>query len=512
MEKEIIFKSNINSRIKTSNSNSNYTDSMNSNLNYEEQEIITHNFENKINYKDITSLSWMEALISKLQLSSQVSTNKILLYINNHLNFEDSDKENELIFNPLQDLNIKFNNKDLVKEDRIAFLLALFKLTPLIERLNLILLEKLDYEEATILKELFNTLNSDSNEDLGKNESKLSLNSSKFKFSLSVYVKHCEEDQVKILSEILSSCETINNLKLVFLKSCDSKIVNSFFNSILNSHNYNTKNNQILKSLDISGNQLSAYHIESLLVTPQVNNLTMLSLKSNKLGQAGCLLISKLIKNECCEIKQLDLELNYIDNNGLILLAEGFQFNNSVEEVIFNRNLISDTGIEFFSSALLYNKILKKISLNGNRITNQGLKYLGKYLKSNQCSAYEVLVGFNKVSIQGSKKLFKDLKFKLAENPKKAKQNENSEIKQQKNTENSGNNCNDLVSINSNRRCAKSKNGNSTDKDVSNISSNSSGIRNRILIRLTGNLIKNSQLALLDKSIIFMDDFTNFVS
>jgi Ran GTPase-activating protein (RanGAP) involved in mRNA processing and transport len=89
-----------------------------------------------------------------------------------------------------------------------------------------------------------------------------------------------------------------------------------------------------------------------------------------------------LITKQC---KELDLRRNEIKSDGLGILTDELDKNQTLETLYLSFNLISDLGVSFLVESLSFNnRILKKLELDSNEITDQGAEYLSEMLKTNQ--------------------------------------------------------------------------------------------------------------------------------
>lgn len=87
-----------------------------------------------------------------------------------------------------------------------------------------------------------------------------------------------------------------------------------------------------------------------------------------------------MIKNRC---KRIRLRDNNITFQGALILAEGLNYNLTLESLDLRNNSISDLGVQYLSSAIIHSN-LKTLNLESNGITYDGAQYLANMLKNNR--------------------------------------------------------------------------------------------------------------------------------
>jgi Ran GTPase-activating protein (RanGAP) involved in mRNA processing and transport len=119
------------------------------------------------------------------------------------------------------------------------------------------------------------------------------------------------------------------------------------------------------------------------------STLTTLSLANCGLDYGAGEIISRILSFPDIKLRQINLERNQLENNGLLLMAPGVKINNSLVSLNLNNNNISgetnqhnSTCLAVFFSAVMAAKTLTKLQFDGNLIGNAGLKLILALLNS----------------------------------------------------------------------------------------------------------------------------------
>ena len=88
-------------------------------------------------------------------------------------------------------------------------------------------------------------------------------------------------------------------------------------------------------------------------------------------------LITRLLRDPNCNIKKLDLSINYISQRGIKILADALENNTSLLELNLSDNkLIGSQGINYLGKMLKVNKTLQTLVLSS---TNCIISELGEF-------------------------------------------------------------------------------------------------------------------------------------
>ena len=243
--------------------------------------------------------------------------------------------------------------------------------------------------------------------------------------SLNFYIKYLKDDLLNIFIEFIGKLENTLNCLEISIKYEDinkeSETLKKILLSLINNENsgitdvnftecrFNTeeklnwlnkyihKNKNKLKNLVVSKKKiyndiftpnitslqkvdLSFSNISTLLYLP----IDILNLSHNNIGKIGLENIVKNLKSNLCTLKKLNLEKNYIGNEGCIILGESFKYNKSLVSINLSGNNILDEGVIAIANNLKseINKTIKKINFRDNSITSQGIIEFCSILKS----------------------------------------------------------------------------------------------------------------------------------
>lgn len=160
----------------------------------------------------------------------------------------------------------------------------------------------------------------------------------------------------------LSSIENINLLNELFNKN--SAVIENFSLSdrCLLNNNFSIDISQI-KKVEITNCQLSFIHyfpVETL-------NLSFNNISNNGIG-----VISDLLSSKSCTLKKLNLKNNYLGDDGCIILSKGIKDNKSLISLNLSNNNIIYEGLIAIANSLKENNYLKKINFHKNLIDNVG--------------------------------------------------------------------------------------------------------------------------------------------
>lgn len=194
-------------------------------------------------------------------------------------------------------------------------------------------------------------------------------------------------EDFEILSKALASNESIEDLKFPATNLNDEK-----FLSILE----NFKEKTHLKSLDVSGNYITATGIYALCKFLEQNkNLEKLKLNKNLLINEDTnleeslqyIFVGSLV--ECKKVKNLEFYTMKLDNNrennrNMIKLANYFRESQVIESINFNFSMMNDRLIEILFNKLGQNGTIKEIVLDKANVSDKAMLDIKIFLCSNK--------------------------------------------------------------------------------------------------------------------------------
>jgi len=108
-----------------------------------------------------------------------------------------------------------------------------------------------------------------------------------------------------------------------------------------------------LTEISLSSCQITDSMAENLVQAVQGHaELKTLDLRDNDIRKRGCEWLSTLLQDPKCNIVNLDLHNNMIDDSGAKIMAEALAHNNKVESILLDENHISAGGWNAFSNIL----------------------------------------------------------------------------------------------------------------------------------------------------------------
>ena len=252
--------------------------------------------------------------------------------------------------------------------------------------------------------------------------------------SLSFYLKNLNTDLLQIFYEFIGKLESSLNILELKIKyeesSKESEVMKNILINLLKNKNsgineinlidcsFNTEDNISLLNEFISENKnklknitISRRRMYNDIFSPDITNLKkldiiycdissilyfpseILNLSHNNISKLGLEKIANNLKNKLCTLKKLNLENNYIGNDGCFILSESLKDNKSLISLNLTQNNILDEGLIYFANNLKseINNTLKKINFRNNSITSEGIIHFCTILKE------EPIDRFNKI-------------------------------------------------------------------------------------------------------------------
>ncbi|XP_072109319.1 NACHT, LRR and PYD domains-containing protein 3-like isoform X1 [Mobula birostris] len=163
-----------------------------------------------------------------------------------------------------------------------------------------------------------------------------------------------------------------------------------------------------IKDLDLQNCAIQCDGLQWL--KPGLQKCVVLRLWNNKLGDSGVKLLSVVLKNRQCKIKELQLGANDLTASCIEDLAAALSENRSLLVLELSNNKLGNSGIKYLSVALKNPGCkIKKLSLKANGLTAACVEDLFSALSINQ-SLTTVSLGSNKLGDAGVHQLPKCLR------------------------------------------------------------------------------------------------------
>ncbi|KAN0028037.1 hypothetical protein ACTFIV_009864 [Dictyostelium citrinum] len=198
-----------------------------------------------------------------------------------------------------------------------------------------------------------------------------------------------------------------NNFKLkkINLKNIglDSRDKFDFFSSLSSSVNNTLETLIICDNIGDEGMQL----LSVILIKNLLKVLKRLELQKNQFTNQSAYYLNKVLGNEQLQLVTLNLSSNRIDEQGLIMMKDGFGRNKSLKEFIFSKNRLGNTD------SIDFGKSITSLDLHDSMVgSKQSIKGLSQYLKTNE-SITSLNLSFNHI---GSSEAIKSLSKSFAVN------------------------------------------------------------------------------------------------
>lgn len=177
-----------------------------------------------------------------------------------------------------------------------------------------------------------------------------------------------------ILANIVSSNQTIQVLDLSY---CQINDKNGDSLKILS-------RSQSLERLLLNGNRLGNNAAKGLSEAFEMGHFKYVDLNDNEIGDEGVRAIALALESSTCQIVEIELKGNLIQDAGATELGESLRLNQTVEKLSLDHNEIGDEGAIALAECLREeNKILKHLSLRDNLIIFSGIKSISEALAVN---------------------------------------------------------------------------------------------------------------------------------
>ena len=139
---------------------------------------------------------------------------------------------------------------------------------------------------------------------------------------------------------------------------------------------------QLLKKQQIMAG-LIGYHNEELIDRLAQCEQRLMKLSEKKLTDRDLfIVVQHAMINKPCEL--LDLQSNDITGEGIAILADALQNNQTLKTLLLHNNHLSDIGVRYLARVLATTKTcLTTLELESNEITDQGTEELAEMLRTN---------------------------------------------------------------------------------------------------------------------------------
>ncbi|XP_069825548.1 NACHT, LRR and PYD domains-containing protein 12-like [Dendropsophus ebraccatus] len=160
---------------------------------------------------------------------------------------------------------------------------------------------------------------------------------------------------------------------------------------------FGIRNNQSLKTLNLSANRLSGPHFSDLAeaLSSPACRIEELRLDYNDLPDTSCPQLASVIRNNP-SLKRLDLSHNCLSGHHFNDLVEALSSPACrIETLLLNNNDLSDTSCSHLASAIRNNSSLKTLNLSGNHLSGPHFSDLMAALSSPACTIEELRLDEN---------------------------------------------------------------------------------------------------------------------
>ncbi|XP_040203079.1 NACHT, LRR and PYD domains-containing protein 3-like isoform X2 [Rana temporaria] len=201
-----------------------------------------------------------------------------------------------------------------------------------------------------------------------------------------------------VLSFILQSCRDTEEVNL---SSCNiqSEGLRKFIPALHNikslglSSNYLTdsscphltsgiRNNQTLRTLDLSDNNLKGPHFRDLMKALTTSRIEELRLSSNHLTDSSCLHLTSGIRNNQT-LRTLDLSYNNLKGPHFWVLMTALK-TSQIEELQLSRNHLTDSSCPHLASGIRHNQKLRTLDLSVNNLEGPDFRDLMEALTTSR--------------------------------------------------------------------------------------------------------------------------------
>jgi len=143
---------------------------------------------------------------------------------------------------------------------------------------------------------------------------------------------------------------------------------------------FGLEENDIVRKLDISWNQISARGAEAITEC-LLNNRTLLELNMSgtKISNVA---IAEII-NQMTTLEILNVSYNNISKDGVYYISICVKLNTTLKELNISNNNITSAGARWIAEAIGQNKVLQKLDISHNDIQDDGSILIGEQLKFN---------------------------------------------------------------------------------------------------------------------------------
>ncbi|XP_077116947.1 uncharacterized protein LOC143773356 [Ranitomeya variabilis] len=155
------------------------------------------------------------------------------------------------------------------------------------------------------------------------------------------------------------------------------------------------RNNQSLKTLDVSNNRLYGPYFSDLMEAIADSSIEKLCLAKNNLPDTSCIHLASVIRSNKF-LKILDLSHNSLSGHHFSALIEALSRPACrIEELLLARNNLSDSSCTQLASVIRNNRSLKTLDLSGNRLYGREFGDLTEALSHPDCRIEELLLASN---------------------------------------------------------------------------------------------------------------------
>ncbi len=154
------------------------------------------------------------------------------------------------------------------------------------------------------------------------------------------------------------------------------------------------------KSLKQYDGPVTAEIAASLSSLPMLKRISVTSGDGEAISQDACAALGELLKNNTT-LKELDLDLSGLGDEGLIALSSGLVSNRSLTYLSLRNNNISGQGAAALAASLAHTPSLEVLDISNNNIGDEGLTALASFVVTISRKLEQLCLSNNNIGDQG---------------------------------------------------------------------------------------------------------------
>ncbi|XP_073485493.1 NACHT, LRR and PYD domains-containing protein 12-like isoform X2 [Aquarana catesbeiana] len=142
------------------------------------------------------------------------------------------------------------------------------------------------------------------------------------------------------------------------------------------------RNNQTLRKLDLSGNNLEGPHFSDLMKAVTTSRIEELLLNDNDLTDSSCPPLASIIRSNQT-LRRLDLSWNNLEGPHFRDLMTALT-TSQIEELLLNNNFLTDSSCPHLTSGIRNNQTLRRLDLSKNHLEGPHFRVLMEALTTSR--------------------------------------------------------------------------------------------------------------------------------